>query len=284
MIARKKLENEIIGLTDLKELIESYEEIASIRMRRVKNFVLRNREFLAGLTDMYHEVSNYNEYVKRQDQKIKEKPKLEKSAAILLSSNTMLYGNIIRKTFEDYYAYITANDVEVVIIGKTGRQMLLEADGSRKFKYFELSDSALDNAKLREVYEYTSKYDGIYVFHPKFESILQQISTSTVISEKIEFEQKTDHSAITNYIFEPSFQEVLNFFDKEIVLSIFEQTLHESNLSKFASRMISLDYAVDNIGSILSVLSMSNARVKHSVMNNKQLNILAGINLWQGNN
>lgn len=284
MIARKKLENEIIGLTDLKELIESYEEIASIRMRRVKNFVLRNREFLEGLTDMYHEVGNYNEYIKRQEQKIKEKPKLEKSVAILLSSNTMLYGNIIRKTFEDFYTYITSNDIEVVIVGKTGRQMMIERDGSRKIKYFELSDSALDNVKLREIYDYASKYDGIYVFHPRFESILQQISTSTVISEKIEFEQKEDRLAITNYIFEPSFQEVLNFFDKEIVLSIFEQTLHESNLSKFASRMISLDYAVDNIGTTLSVLNMSHERVKHSIMNNKQLNVLAGISLWKGNN
>ncbi len=284
MIARKKLENEIIGLTDLKELIEIYEEIASIRMRRVKSFVLRNREFLAGLTDIYDEVSNYNEYVKRQVQKTKKEPKLEKSVAILLSSNTMLYGNIIRKTFEDYYKYIMSKDVEVVIIGKTGRQMLLEKGFSRKFEYFELSDSALDSAKLREVYEYASKYDGIYVFHSKFESILHQVPTSTVISEKIEFERENSHTTVTNYIFEPSFQEVLNFFDKEIVLSIFEQTLHESNLSKFASRMISLDYAVDNIGSTLSVLNMSHERVKHSIMNSKQLNVLAGISLWRGNN
>lgn len=290
MIARKKLENEIIGLTDLKGLIESYEEIAAIRMRRVKSFVLRNREFLAGLTDIYHEVSNYNEYVQRQEQKIKEKPKLDKSVAILLSSNTMLYGNIIRKTFEDYYKYIISNDVDVVIIGKTGKQMLLEKEPSRKFQYYELSDSALENAKLREVYEYASKYDGIYVFHPKFESILQQVSTRTVISEKIEFEQEKEKekgrgaSAATNYIFEPSFRDILNFFDKEIVLSIFEQTLHEANLSKFASRMISLDYAVDNIGSTLSVLNMSHERVKHSIMNNKQQSVIAGINLWKGSN
>ena len=46
------------------------------------------------------------------------------------------------------------------------------------------------------------------------------------------------------FIFEPSLEEVFNFFDAEIVASLLQQTFHESRLAKLASRLLLLDRSI----------------------------------------
>ena len=47
---------EIETLEYLRNIVETYEEVASIRMRRVKTSVLQNREFLEGISRIYYQV------------------------------------------------------------------------------------------------------------------------------------------------------------------------------------------------------------------------------------
>ena len=62
--------------------------------------------------------------------------------------------------------------------------------------------------------------------------------------------------------------------------SIFEQTLYEAALAKFASRMLSLDRAADNVGQRLTRVELLGKRIEHLENGRKQLNTFSGINLW----
>ena len=82
-------------------------------------------------------------------------------------------------------------------------------------------------------------------------------------------------------LIEPSIEEVLDFFEQQILAAVFEQSLHESSLSKFASRMVSLNYANENIRNSLKSLKFKNLKLKHFLANAQQLELMSGISLWK---
>ena len=82
------------------------------------------------------------------------------------------------------------------------------------------------------------------------------------------------------YFFEPSLEKIMAFFEAEIFSSIFEQTIFESQLAKFASRMTSLEIRVEKIKELLKQIDIEKQKVKHRIMNKKQLDVLSSISLW----
>ena len=53
MAQRKKVLEDLEALNSLKNLAESYEEVAVVRMQKIKDSVLKTRDFLAELSDVF---------------------------------------------------------------------------------------------------------------------------------------------------------------------------------------------------------------------------------------
>ena len=70
---------------------------------------------------------------------------------------------------------------------------------------------------------------------------------------------------------------ILIFFEKEMFSSIFEQTLSESQLAKFASRMLAMDAAGEKVRQGLLVAKSENLKLTHKIGNKKQLESLSSI-------
>lgn len=81
-------------------------------------------------------------------------------------------------------------------------------------------------------------------------------------------------------MFEPSLEKILEFFEKQIFASIFEQTMRESQLAKTASRLTTLDTASENIIKKLSIVTSEKNRTFHRQQNKKQLETFSSRRLW----
>lgn len=283
---KKQLQAEIATLNDIKTLIESYEEIAAMRMRKVKKTVLQNRDFLSGLNEIYQRVMyTYKQY--REDiktKKLRSKWQAQttngKTVSVLASANSGLYGEIVKSTFDYFTKNVQNNSHDIVIIGKIGKQLYDSFPGKRNYKYFEISDTGVDIEKTKDVLDYILLYTNVIVYHGIFVSMLSQKPVSTFVTGKAqEFGEEGTVQEI-KCIIEPSVEEVTGFFEKQILASIFEQTLYESSLSKFASRMISLDVANDNISSSLKKVNFASLKLKHLHENFDQIERISGITLW----
>jgi len=53
MAQKKLIEEDLQALNTVKDLAESYEEIAVIRMQKIKDSVLKARNFLAEISDIF---------------------------------------------------------------------------------------------------------------------------------------------------------------------------------------------------------------------------------------
>ncbi|OGM19489.1 hypothetical protein A2686_01850, partial [Candidatus Woesebacteria bacterium RIFCSPHIGHO2_01_FULL_38_10] len=255
MIYKKEIDEEIKSVESLKILTEVYGEIASIRMIKIRNFVLKNREFLQTINEIFQDslkayASKLTELVRRG--KLKKGGRVTflahngKTVAVLISANTGFYGEVIQATFEKFLDDVRQGNVEATIIGRMGRSLFLESEPKTPYTYFDFPDYGIDHVKLSEAIRHLVSYEEIRVYFGRYQSIIKQtpskfsISAGTPISKEVE-EPKV------KYIFEPSVEKILMFFETEIFASLFDQSIRESQLAKFASRILAMNVASENI-------------------------------------
>lgn len=294
MINKKEILEEVDRLSGLREMVESYEEIAASRMRRIRDSVLKTREFLSGINQIFHQVQlSYKDEVLRlmKHKKIKDPSKITylkrngKTVYVLLSANTGLYGSIIRSTFNLFLENIKKEACDVVIIGKLGKAMFEDEKLNVPMTSFDFPDNVIDYEIFRKIIEHILQYEKIVVFHGQFQTVITQKPAMSNISDNQLQEEEVDTISQNKkihikYLFEPSLEKIMAFFETEIFSSIFEQTLHESHLAKFSSRMVVLDSAVENIKNKITKVNLEWQRLKHRSGNRKQLGRLSGMSLW----
>lgn len=289
MITKKEVNTELDYLTGLREILETYEEIAASRMERIRSSVLQSRDFLLEINTIFQQVkSSYKDQITllMKKKKIKDPKELTflnrngKTLYVFLSANTGLYGEIIRRTYNMFIENVKKNQIQdILIIGKLGYSLITTEKLNATISYFDLPDDKIDIEKFRKIVEFILQYQKVFVFYEQFNNVVNQQPIITNISGDPLFDDRT--SAQIKYFFEPSLEKIMVFFEKEIVTSIFEQTILESELAKFASRMIALDASAENTKSKIKEVLFQKQRIKHQDINKGQIEKFSSINLWK---
>ena len=285
----KEVKQEINHLSNIKILVVAYEEIAASYMRRVRNNVVQKREFLDGIFLIFQQVkASYKAEIEKLLRKKKGKKTMSikkgngKKVLVFISANTGLYGDIVKKTYDLFMEEVKKGQTDITIIGRLGTVLFQGETENHPFTYFDFPDNRVDSDLLRKIILHLIEYEEIIVFYGKFQTVVNQIPIRSNIAgdEVLANKQEEASKTIIKYIFEPSLENILKFFESEIFASIFEQTVYESQLAKFASRMITLDKANENIKETLKKAYFTEQKIKHRTLNAKQLNSLSSFSLW----
>jgi F-type H+-transporting ATPase subunit gamma len=254
-------------------------------MRKIRGYVLRNREFLASITGIFR--ATLTAYAQKLATLVKLGKMKEggnvtflahngKTVATLISANTGFFGEVVKETFKKFIADVRKENLEVTIIGKMGRALFVSEEPKRPYVYFDLPDFGVDAQKLTEVIKHLVQYEEIRVYFGKFESLITQKPEVQSISSGTPAVGKPSKSDVY-YLFEPSIEEILMFFETQIFASLFDQSLRESQLAKFASRILAMDRATQNIEKKVDTLNLSKLTISHKLANIKQLNSLGPV-------
>jgi ATP synthase F1 gamma subunit len=280
MITRKQIKSEVEMISALKSLVEVYEEVAASRMQKVRGAVIQSRYFLDGLLDVFGKIKNsYTGQLKTGGIRARN----GRTVAVFVSANAGLYGDIVERIFMMFSDYVQREKSDAVVMGKLGVKLMTEKLPRVLYNYYDFSDDEIDQESLQMVMRYLVQYEKVLVFYGKFRTILNQdpVVTSVTGDALVAQESRKTVTAEVKYLFEPSVGEVARIFEGEILASIFEQTLHESQLAKFASRLMALDASVDKIDDRWKDIGKESRRVKRREINKKQLSTISGISLWQ---
>lgn len=282
---KKTITKEISDLELLESLTNAYAEISSTRMKRTRGSVLLNRTFLEEIASIFKEVQeSYAREVLvlarkkgfKKGQKITFLAHNGKVVAVFMSANTSFYGDLTKKVFDAFLKEVEEKNVEATIVGNLGLGMFRDHALGRPYSYFELPDYGVDRNQMAELVRHLVEYEEIHIYYGKFKSVINQTPDMVVISSQTELNTNKNTKAV-KYLFEPSLEEILMFFETEMFSSIFEQTVNESQLAKFASRMIAMDQAAQKVKETLGNVKIENLRLIHNTYNKKQLEYLSSI-------
>lgn len=290
MVSKREVVEEFNRVSTFKNILETYEEIAASRMQNARGSVLSGRSFIEELNYIFQQVktSYRNEVLKKMHiRKIKDPKELTfidrngKTLFLLLSSNTGLYGDIVRKTFNLFIELMKKEKADAAIVGRVGLEYLKNSESKIPYSYFNMPDSSINNEDLKKIIAHIIRYEKVFIVYGRFENVITQEPIVTSISgDPLPASQSESRSKI-KYFFEPSLEKIMQFFEAEIFASLFEQTVFESQLAKFASRMTTLELRVENITDILKDISHEKEKVRHRIMNKKQLETFSSMALWK---
>jgi ATP synthase F1 gamma subunit len=284
---KQRINAEIELMGTLRLVTQAYEEIAVMRMQRIRDVVLHTRLFIGELGQVFYDVkSNYKSSTVEQmffnKGKLKTAPtsmveKNGKAVALLITTNAKLNGEIIPMVFLEFYKYVNENECDLVIVGKMGKQLYEQMSKKKPYTFFELGENQITNASLRELVVALLPYKDVNVFYGKFESLLFQNPTITNLSGEDKAKQKKADDKQVLYVFEPSIETILQFFETQIFSSLVKQTLNESELARYASRIRAMEEAMQNIDKSSKGLSYQRNKMKKLINNKKQLEIMSRV-------
>lgn len=287
----KKIAEEINQLEILKVVTGVYGQIGSMWMNRARDSVLRSRDFLDEMNTVFMTVfASYTQEVRElaKKRKLTRNGKITflahngKKVAVLLSANAGFYGDIIRRTFELFLADVRKENLEVAIVGRQGLSFFLSEEPTRPHTFFDFSDEHVDQSELAQLVRHLVQYEEIRIYYGKFQSFLTQDPVVFTLSSD-PYNEMVPQTNPHKYIFEPSLEKILIFFEKQIFSSVFEQIVRESQLAKFASRIIVMDRAGENIKDLLKLIENRRLTSAHRMSNKRQQSMFSGMNLWNVN-
>lgn len=294
MAQQKQLQDDISTNKDFKLLTRSYQEHAIGQINFARFSVLNSREFTQDLEDVFSDVKNsYKKRLTRKDIK-KIIKKNGRDVWVLITANNKLYGGLIFDICQLFVKRVQATDpskIDLIVIGRQGKNIIDEMKINHKYQYFELPDVNVSVEYLKEICKNFLLYENVVVFFGKFNNIVSQTPVEASLSGDIGSEEKQadrpsesdedkTKSKKENYLFEPTIEEILVFFENQILSLLLNQSVQEGQLARFASRINAMETAQNNIQRQLSRLLRQEKMYKTMEMNKKQLELLAGRALW----
>ncbi len=211
-----------------------------------------------------------------------------KTLLVLLTSDRGLCGgfnsNVQRLALEQLRQLHEAGEVEIIAIGKKGRDFL----SYRQYKVMEsyteifLRQVAHEQAQeiaatLLESYEGDVSYRQVVVIYNKFRSAISQQPTalrllpiSTLEDAEAEPEEPFD------YLYEPSPAQVIDtLLRKQIVTQLF-QLFQESFAGEHGARMTAMDSATSNASEMIASLTLTFNRARQAAITKELIEVVSG--------
>jgi len=292
MAQKSVIAEELAALNSLKELAQSYEEIAVVRMQKIKDSVLKTRDFLSKISDVYVDLkSSYEIEVKDLIDRQKKGDttlltslqKNGKTLYVYLASNGKLYGAVTQKTYRLFIKDVRnapdLKNIDLIIIGKAGKEMYDGAGFNKPYEYVEIPDTTVEIEHIKVLMQKFLKYEKVYIYYGKFGNVVTQSPITTSISGDDIFETEVVAKTLRDdrFIFEPTLQKIFHFFETQIMANLFSQTLLENQLARHASRVNAMEEALGHIEEESKRVNLVKNRLKHLMQNKKQLETISGV-------
>ena len=289
MYSSKEFRENLNVISAIKDITTIYQEIASMKVKQLRENVAKTRDFLNGIGSVYNhaKISYLGEL---QKQIIRGKIGLQsasfikrngKKVLVLLSANEHLYGSLILDIWRNYIADLKKGDADAVIVGSVGRYFLRNEKLKVAASFFPLNDDKPKGSEIKRIIDFICRYEQIIIYYGEIISVMSQYPTKKAISGGVTLGEKVVKAK--SYLFEPSPEKIMEFFETEIIAALFNQTVYEHELARFAARMVAMDQATENANETLTKLNKEWRSAKRAIANSKQLGIFAGYSLW-GNN
>lgn len=288
MASLKEVKGRIASVNGTRKITSAMKMVASAKLHKaqaaIENMLPYEKRLNAILTDFLRGMKD------SVDSPYVEKREVKRVAIVVFSSNTSLCGgfnsNIVKHLVVvlDEYKYLGMENVLLYPVGRkvadAVKKMGFKAEGdfqemADKPSYAEAAELA---SRLMELYK-RKELDKVEVIYNHFRSTALQILTREVflpIELKTDDKPDTSGRVISDYIVEPSSQELLAILLPKVLRMKMYTILLDSNASEHAARTMAMQVATDNANDLLQDLTIMYNKSRQQAITNELLDIIGG--------
>lgn len=289
MATLNDIKEQVSVVKSVGEFTNAMQQIATLRMMKLRDKVLASRPFVEAALNMLRELNAEREQMeladraklsKKQKGKVGEAP-AGRRAVIVITSNAGLIGQYNIQIYNKLEKILESEkDSEFFIIGKKGQEVF--ANGKykvRSFPYevpenFEIAD-LMRLIKLFDFYQHIT-----LIYSRYFNSAKQEVVVTSIVTPEIEPLPENERQP-GKYIFEPDIYELIAGGSKKLRGALFQQQIFDSRLAQFSAQMIGMKTASDNAVKLLGELQLEYNKARRKLIDKKISEVFAGSASWK---
>lgn len=293
MASLKEIRNRIVSVQSTQKITGAMKLVSAAKLRRAQTAIIGLRpysnklnEILSNLSASMQETENSPLFFKRDIQKV---------LLIVITSNRGLCGgfnsSIVKEVTKcvdhKYRAQFESNNLDLICIGKKGKEQLI-----KKFKIVNFFDSILDKPAFTDISEISEslmqqftdqQYDKIEIIYNKFiNPATQRIEIENYLPIENIVNENNPKNNVVDYIFEPSKEELTEVLIPKILKIQLFKTILDSIASEHGARMTSMSKATDNATELLRDLKLKYNNARQASITNELNEIVGGAEALKG--
>lgn len=287
MATPREIRRRIRSVKNISQITRAMEMVAASRMRRAQQHVLATRPYAERIRAMIGDLATITAFEEEGEEArfpLLQKRPINRSEVILITSDRGLAGafntNIIRRGVQ----FITderpegVENMELIAVGRKGRDFLARHIGRLSASFTDIGDYPTLE-EIRPLVRIATddfasgKVDAVYVAYTKFINTLRQ---EPEVLQVLPIEAPEGAGEVSDYIFEPSPEEVLEALLPRFVEVQIYQAILESIASEYSARMVAMRNATENAGELVDELTMTYNKVRQAAITAEVTEIAAG--------
>lgn len=258
----KQIQDIIKEAEGLKNLTQVLTEVSSLRLKRLRNQVEGARTFFMEISALYGLIKSMA---------LTHLSNKQGTVSILLTSNFRFNGHLNNDIIHFFIAQTAKLKTDRIIIGSLAKQIFKGSTPVLSATYFSFQKDIPSGQELMNLVEKIKGYDQILVFYSEFKTVLLQLPTIKDITQtqKKALQNATEKRQM--FILEPELTKIMQFFDTHVKIVLLRQAFLEAELSRVATRLITMDQAQSSAQEFLGKQQILASLAKRNYENKKIL-------------
>ncbi|MEJ7692810.1 ATP synthase F1 subunit gamma [Daejeonella sp.] len=282
----KEVRNRIASVTSTQQITKAMKMVSAAKLKRATSAIVQLRPYANKMRDI---LANLSASLDESNSPFIQEREPNKVLIVTVSSNRGLAGafnmNVIKTAnnliSEKYSEQYRKGNVHIVAIGKKVQDFYEKRKynviGNNNDLYSELT---FENAsKITEAIMLgfaKGEFDRVELVYNQFRNAAVQILTTEQLLPVPKAEAVSDTAAQTDYILEPSQEEIVEqLIPKSIKTQVYKAIL-DSHASEHGARMTAMDKATENAGDLLKALKLSYNQARQAAITTELTEIVSG--------
>ena len=277
----KELRNRITSIGSTMKITSAMKMVSAAKLKKAQDAIVQMRPYASKLTEILQKASSTLDSSENAYGEVRDGNKVR---LVVISSNRGLCGGFNSSVVKKAKSYMAANPAEYTIatIGKKAHDAF--KNDSRKVSsntalWDEITfDGAKQEAQALMDGFVAGEFDKVVILYNSFKNAaVQEPQAEQFLPIAMEDQLGTEEVAdTTEYIYEPSMQEILADLIPTSLKTQFFAALLDANASEHGARMTAMHKATDNAKALQGDLKLEYNKARQAAITNEILEIVGG--------
>lgn len=295
----KEVRIRIASVNSTQQITKAMKMVSAAKLKRATDAIVQMRPYANKLKEM---LTNLTENLEGNASEYAQEREAKNVLLIVITSNRGLAGafntNAIKtanQLIESKYSSQKKNgNLHIVAVGKKSQDYFSRnkfnviGNNNELFNALNFQNATIVVDEIMKGYA-EGKYDRVELIYNQFKNAAVQVLVSEQLlplAKPIELLDKTKKEITnhkTDYILEPSAEEIVKELIPKSIKITFYKALLDSHASEHGARMTAMDKATENAGDLLKALKLSYNQARQASITNEILEIVSGANALSAN-
>lgn len=281
----KEVRSRITSVQSTMQITQAMKMVSAAKLRRAQDAITRMRPYAEKLQDI---LSNVSATLQAGEGKYGVQREVNNVLIVAVTSNRGLCGGFNNNVIKEVKRVIkdagTAN-VKVLSLGKKSFDQFkntlhhtVEGFGSTPFEIFDeltfANAGVIADAVMKAFGN--EKFDKVVLIYNRFKNAAMQEVMNEQMLPVVPPKLGEGEAMPTEYIFEPSREEIINNIIPNSIRTQLFKALLDSHASEHGARMTAMHKATDNAGDLLKELKLTYNKARQASITNEILEIVGG--------